>query len=173
MIGALDSIDWKNMKSLKCIKTGPSGVFFAGFDQVHPTRGTALVIKSCPEPVNSFYANQVMQDMHMFKVPKMKVIHHKMKEYQEMLFALDKASLGEDQLRREVRANINRPYILVMEYIQGFNMDHVLVERSHMVFHPDSHCRDTSLAIGYVYDTKVPKTPPETSRTHRDALIYE
>ena len=34
--------------------------------------------------------------MNMFKVPKMKVIHHKMKEYQEMLFALDKASLGDD-----------------------------------------------------------------------------
>jgi hypothetical protein len=171
MIGLLDNINWKNMKSLKCIKSGPSGIFFAGFDQVHPTKGTAIVIKSCPEPVNSFYTNQVMQDMHMFKVPKMKVIHHKMKEYQEMMFALDKASLGEDQLRREVRSNINRPFILIMEYIQGFSLDRVLLERSHMIFHPDSHNRDTSLAIGYSYDTKVPKTPEEGTR--REYQTYE
>lgn len=101
--------------------------------------------------------------MKMFKVPKMKVIHHKQKEFQEMKFALDKASLGDEQLRREVRSNINRPFILVMEYIQGFGLDYMLEERSHMVLHPDAHMRDTSLSIGLAYDIDLPRTPPESA----------
>jgi hypothetical protein len=42
-----------------------------------------------------------------------------------------------------------------------------------MIFHPDSHNRDTSLAIGYSYDTKVPTTPRSGSRIHLEAQIYE
>tara|TARA_B110000285_G_C15051466_1_gene577227 strand:+ start:316 stop:456 length:141 start_codon:yes stop_codon:yes gene_type:complete len=45
----------------------------------------------------------VLEYYELFKVPKMRVIHHKSKEYKEMMFALDKVSNQNDTLRRQVR----------------------------------------------------------------------
>jgi hypothetical protein len=84
MIKDLDQINWQLMKSLKCVKSGPSGVFYAGFGLPGNHLGTAVVIKSCPEPVNSLYTHLVLEKLRMFKLPKMRIIHHKQKEYKEM-----------------------------------------------------------------------------------------
>ena len=40
-----------------------------------------------------------------------------------------------------------------------------------MLFHPDSHTRDTSVGIGLSYDIKVPRTPEND--TIRESKIYE
>jgi hypothetical protein len=50
-----------------------------------------------------------------------------------------------------------------MEYIEGFSLSRVLKERAHMIFHPDACNRDTSLGVGFTYDTSIPKTPPPLS----------
>ena len=60
--------------------------------------------------------------MKMFKVPQTKVLVHTDNEYKAMLFACDKNSIGNDDLRTKVKQNINRPYILIQEYVPGFNL---------------------------------------------------
>ena len=60
--------------------------------------------------------------MDLCKVPNMRLINHKDQEYREMQFAMDKISLGDENLRMKVRANINRPFILLTEYIPGFDL---------------------------------------------------
>lgn len=98
----------------------------------------ALCIKSCPEPVNSLLSYEILKEMDLCKVPNMRLINHKDQEYREMQFAMDKISLGDENLRMKVRANINRPFILLMEYIPGFDLRYMLEERSYMTFHPEA-----------------------------------
>jgi hypothetical protein len=74
--------------------------------------------------------------MEMFKVPRMRVIHHKSKEYKEMQFALDKISNQDETLRRQVRGQMNRPFITLMEYIPGFDASNIFNERAHQIYHP-------------------------------------
>ena len=134
--GAIEvfEINWKAMSSLKCVKSGPSGVFIASFGQ----NEQAVVIKSCPQPVNTLFASFVHGQMKLFKVPHMRVLVHIDSEYKALQFAMDKVSLGNESLRAQVRGNINRPYILIMEYIPGFTMGQVLQERAGIFFHPDT-----------------------------------
>ena len=109
------------MKSLETVKSGASGVFFAEF----PKSG-ALVLKSCSNPASVQYATMVLKDLNQFRVPQSRVISYKDAEYKQMQYALDKVSLGNDVLKAQVRANINRPFILLMEYLPGFGMEAVL-----------------------------------------------
>jgi len=105
------------MDALKCVKSGSSGVFYAqfGFEG-------AAVIKSCPLPINTLFASFVLNQMKLFRVPSIRVIVHIDSEYKAMQFAMDKVSLGNDALRAQVKANINRPYILIEDYVPGFDL---------------------------------------------------
>ena len=73
----------------------------------------------------------------MFKVPIMRVMVHIDPEYKAMMFALDKLAIGNTVLRMQIKSNINRPYILIMEYIPGFDFKKILYNRAHMFLHPD------------------------------------
>lgn len=55
-----------------------------------------------------------------------------------MQFALDKITLGDEILRGKVRGNINRPFIIIMEYLPGFNMVNIAGDRCFTIFHPDA-----------------------------------
>jgi len=96
------------------------------------------VIKSCSQPANALFAIHVLEEIELFKVPKTRVISCKDPEFKEMQFAMDKVSLGDETLRGYVRSNINRPFVLLMEYIPGFDLNNVFYERSLLLFHPDT-----------------------------------
>ena len=52
------------MDSLKCVKSGSTGVFLASFGM-----NGAIVIKSDPKPVNILMASFINAQMKMYKVP--------------------------------------------------------------------------------------------------------
>lgn len=60
--------------------------------------------------------------MGLFKVPAMRVVTFAEHEYKDIKFALDRAAIGDEILRMQVKNGINRPFLIIMEYIPGFDL---------------------------------------------------
>jgi len=55
----------------------------------------------------------------------MRVVPANHPEYKEIKFAMDKMSVSDKELGVKVRESLKRPFLLVMEYIPGFNLDNI------------------------------------------------
>jgi hypothetical protein len=62
-------------------------------------------------------------------------------------------SIMDKVLGAKVRESLKRPFLLVMEYIPGFNLDTVEGDRALTIFHPDA-------IKGFVPD-RIPFPPPK------------
>jgi hypothetical protein len=65
---------------------------------------------------------------------------------------MDKMSVSDKDLGLKVRESLKRPFLLVVEYIPGFDLTKCKGDRSLMIFHPD-------VIKGFVPD-RVPFPPP-------------
>lgn len=60
-----------------------------------------------------------------------------MPEFKDLQFALNKISQNDENLKQTIRKNLNRPFIVLMEYIPGFAVTSMGRDRARAVFHPD------------------------------------
>jgi hypothetical protein len=60
-----------------------------------------------------------------------------MQEFKDMQFALNKITQNDPNLKHTIRNNLNRPFIVLMEYIPGFAVTSMGRDRARAVFHPD------------------------------------
>lgn len=62
--------------------------------------------------------------------------------------------MGDEILESQVNNKMRRPFLIVMEYIPGFDLENTLIDRSSMIFHPD-------IMKGYVPDGVHLHPPPK------------
>lgn len=129
----IEWIPWQNIESVEVVKTGATGVFYLSFGKA----GTAIVIKACMNPVNMLFSNSTLEQLNLFRVPQTKVINNGMPEFKAMQFALNKVSQSDEILKHQIRQNMNRPFVVIMEYIPGFDVTHVGKDRARVLLHPD------------------------------------
>ena len=55
-----------------------------------------------------------------------------------MMLAIDRVCINDLQLKSLVKSNINRPFLILIEYIPGFDFHYVSGERTELLFHPDT-----------------------------------
>ena len=73
-------IQWKNIEAIQVVKTGATGVLYCSFGKA----GSAIVIKSCINPVSVLYSSLILDNLHMFRVPQTRVINASMQEFKDM-----------------------------------------------------------------------------------------
>jgi len=135
------------------------GVFMASFGN----NESAVVIKSTPDPLASLYSFMLLDAMGHLRVPACKVINAGDSEFKMMLFAMEKASLGDEDLRLKIRSTMNRPFIVVQEFVPGFDLTQIREDRAKLLFHPDTmrqsvlHENQTAKVHGYKAASAVAK----------------
>ena len=112
----------------------------------------SVMVKCAANPCGALFAAFVYGQVRLFKAPAVRVIAADTNEYKEIKFALDKLSISDKDLGIKVRESLKRPFLLVMEYVPGFNLDNVEGDRALTIFHPD-------VIKGFVPD-RVPYPPP-------------
>jgi outer membrane lipoprotein-sorting protein len=148
-------------KSMKYIDSEASALFVISLG----TSGSVMV-KCAANPCGALFSAFVYGQIRLFKAPAVRVIAANTNEYKEIKFALDKMSISDKDLAIKVRDSLKRPFLLVMEYIPGFNLDTVEDDRALTIFHPD-------VIKGFVPD-KVAFPPPKVEgNSHAGNLEFK
>ena len=129
----VDQINWSKLTNLKCIKSGNTGVFIAQFGD-----GGLTVIKSVPDPTVKLMAHSILTFSKMFRTPNIAVMHAGHPEFKQMIFHMDKIAMNNEDLRREVRANMRYAFVILEEYMPGFDLSEVKGRRAEFLFHPEA-----------------------------------
>lgn len=131
-ISPIYDIDWKEMCAVRNLKPSSNSVFLIEIKD----RG-ALVLKSSDLPCNCLFAHMAMGYIEMFKVPQMRVLVHVEKEYEHLTNRANELLAGHRVLRGQLVQALQRPYLLIMEYVPGFTFEKMQRTRSAFFLHPD------------------------------------
>jgi len=134
---SLDLVEWRKVLAVHCARSSASGVFFAS--QIHG----AFVLKACGDVVSSFFCSKLYRLLSI-PTPEVKVIAHYESEFKFMLHSLERVSFHDDTLRYLIRVHMDRPFILLQEYIPAIKLTNMGEKRSDRCFNvafPDASNR--------------------------------
>ena len=103
----------------------------------------------------------MLGQIRLFRAPAVRIVAHNDPEYKDIKFAMEKMSVIDHELVSKVRESLKRPFLMIVEYIPGFNLGMIQGVRAEMLFHPD-------VTKGYVPDS-VPYPPPSIEGCRVDA----
>lgn len=100
-------------------------------------------MKACGEVVTSFFCSKLYRLLSI-PTPEVKIIAHYEKEFKFMLHSLERVSFHDDTLRYLIRVHMDRPFILLQEYIPAIKLTNMGEKRSDRCFNvafPDASNR--------------------------------
>ena len=92
-------------------------------------------MKGCVEPAIKYFANTLFADLGV-RCPNMRVIGRKENnaELRELLLGCDWALKDIQTTKRTCKMCLNRPYVLLMEYIPAIGSTQITEERAEHIF---------------------------------------
>jgi len=112
----LELIDWSKLVGIHNLKNDVNKIFF-----VSQPMG-AFVIKMCSEVVPSYFGSRVLQCLQI-PTPDIKILPFYDPEFKAMVHSMEALSLHDDHLRYIIRLSMDRPFILLQEYIPAITLD--------------------------------------------------
>jgi hypothetical protein len=89
----------------------------------------AFVIKMCSEVVPTYFGSRVLQCLQI-PTPDVKILPFYSKEFVTMVHCMEALTLHDDHLRYVVRLSMDRPFILLQEYIPAITLDKIGEKRA-------------------------------------------
>jgi len=108
-------INWKEVKNCAVSEEGQSGVIY-----LHGNDGN-FVIKGAADPALELFGNLLYAELNI-KVPAMRIIEFSNPEFSKAVASIDKASYYDNSIKHKIRNRLDRPYLLLMEYIPGLRI---------------------------------------------------
>lgn len=97
-----------------------------------------IVIKSVPDPTVKLMAHSLLTFSKLFRLPAIAVMHAGHPEFRQMIFHLDKVAMGNQELRETIRNNLTFAFVVIEEFVPGFDLSEVRGDRAEFLFHPDA-----------------------------------
>lgn len=138
----LNKIDWNEVKAVSMSESGTAGVFFVELEE------GGFVVKGSPEPAIEYFASLVYAKLKI-KVPQMRVMKYTDPEFNKMVLALERKTYYDQKLFARLKTRLNRPYILIQQYVTGIPITNMGLNRARMAFSPSfPPSRDRLIKIG-------------------------
>ena len=119
----LELIDWNKLVAVHNLKNEVNKIFFVS----QPTG--AFVIKMCSEVVPTYFASRLLQCLQV-PTPDVKILSFYEQEFKAMVHSMEGLTLHDDHLRYIVRLSMDRPFILLQEYIPAITLDKIGEKRA-------------------------------------------
>lgn len=114
----LELIDWNKLVAIHNLKNDVNKIFF-----VSQPMG-AFVIKMCSEVVPTYFSSRILQWLQI-PTPDVKILPYYDPEFATMVHSMEALTLHDDHLRYIVRLSMDRPFILLQEYIPAITLDKI------------------------------------------------
>lgn len=114
----LDLIDWSKLLAIHNLKNDVNKIFF-----VSQPMG-AFVMKMCSEVVPTYFGSRLLQCLQI-PTPDVKLLPFYNDEFKAMVHSMEALTLHDDHLRYIVRLSMDRPFILLQEYIPAITLNKI------------------------------------------------
>ena len=115
---SLERLDWDNACAFKTSSGGSAGVFFVEFKR-DDGKHVKCVVKGSPETAREVFVARLARSLGI-SCPHVRVIPYCDIEFKDLQQVISKLAQGED--RHKASKNLNRPQILIMEFVDGISL---------------------------------------------------
>ena len=145
-IKGLNPIPWRDVRAI----TISSGGSANGAILIQTVEGN-LAVKGSTNPALEFFTNLVFKDLKI-RTPNMRVLQYSEDEFKIAVDAIQKASYADATQKYKIRQVIDRPFLLLMEYVPAQKIHQLGEKRSRMCFEPAyPEGRDRLIRLGILY----------------------
>lgn len=127
----INEIDWDKLISVESSESGSGGVLKCGFND-----GSACVLKGCSDIVPEYFTYLLFERLQI-PVPKMRVVQFTDPELNTLLLRLNARTYHDQLLKIRIRRSLDRPFILVIEYLASYGIGDLGPVRAASLFQDD------------------------------------
>ena len=147
-IKGLNPIPWRDVRGIAISSGGSAN----GAILIQTVEGN-LAVKGSTNPALEYFTNLVYKDLKI-RTPNMRVLQYSENEFKIAVDAIQKASYADATQKYKIRQVIDRPFLLLMEYIPAQKIHELGEKRSRMCFEPAyPEGRDRLIRLGILYAT--------------------
>lgn len=110
---SINFIDWDDMQGAEYSENSVTPCFFCQFPS-----NNACIIKGISDTVELLFISSLQQILNI-RTPKLRLIQYKQSEFKAMINSLERVAIGDKYLETAIMKQLDRPFILVEEYIAG------------------------------------------------------
>lgn len=138
----LRKIEWSSITAVKHSQHGNNGVIL-----VETLKGS-FVLKGSNEPALELFYSVFLRSFHQ-STPKMRILAYNDEEFKVMIESLERATFKDPGLYRVIQARLNKPFILLMQYVPGIHLTSMSSKRADRALNPrHPNCRRRLITIG-------------------------
>lgn len=134
----IHQVNWEELNCVECSGNGLGGVIKCGFRD-----GRACVLKGCSDIVPEYFT-YILFDRLKISVPKMRVVQFSEEEFDTIMRKLNSKTYHDPYLKSRFQRSLDRPFILVIEYLPAYAIGDLGPARAKSLFQDD-------LMKGYEY----------------------
>ena len=143
----LNNINWGKIVALEMSDDGSEGVIFV------ETENGAFVIKGSSDPAIEYFSYHLLTNLKI-KTPQQRILEYSHVDFQTMIIAIDRASYIDPTIKQRVRSRLDRPFIMLMEYIPGYSIGNIGTVKTKAAFDPSfPESRDRLIRMGIIIAT--------------------
>lgn len=141
----IDNVNWDHIKALFVTQIVKEGTVLI------ETEEGAVAVRGPTEVAHEWFMNKLCMIIGI-PVPKMRVVAWDEPEHKAILYALERASFHYNNIYKYIKTIIDRPYLIVEEYIPGIKLVGMGQKRALKIFnHLTSEGRDRLIRLGFIF----------------------
>jgi hypothetical protein len=125
------SIRWEDLQGVEFSQNGPVPLFFCAF-----SAHTACTVKGISNPVEDLLTNEFYSSLSVHTL-NLRLVQHSDPEFRQLISAVEKASVQDIFVENGMWKELDRPFLIVQDYLPGVYLLGMGKERARQCFAED------------------------------------